>query len=137
MTPSPKTRTALPPVPLITSETDRMSTTIRTIPHTVSTDVEATPVKRTPSPPTIFGNEEMLNFSPSHITPTPTTTALKPTPTSSSPPFKEEMLCAHLAVAETNRSIIKTTSANSISTSLQFTPTPPGSFPHIHLAHAT
>ncbi|KAG2335828.1 hypothetical protein BDR05DRAFT_1018764 [Suillus weaverae] len=134
--PSPKTRTALPLAPLTTSETDGMMTTIQTVSHTASTDAKATPMRRTPSPPTFIDDEEMLNLFPSCTTPTPTPAAPKPTSANSSPPSEEEMLRAHLAVAETNRSIIKTTGANSMSTSPQFTPAPPGGFPHIHLAHA-
>ncbi|KAG2153621.1 uncharacterized protein EDB93DRAFT_1135828 [Suillus bovinus] len=42
----------------------------------------------------------------------------------------------HLAVAETNRSIIKSNGINSLMVIPQFTPTPIGGFPHIHLAHA-
>ncbi|KAG2748716.1 hypothetical protein P692DRAFT_201805636 [Suillus brevipes Sb2] len=113
-----------------------MPNTIQSVTHTASIDAEATPMRRTPSPPTILDDEEMLDFSPSRITPTPTPSAPKPTSANSSPPSEEELLRAHLAVAETNRSIIKTTGANSMSTAPQFTPAPPGGFPHIHLAHA-
>ncbi|KAG2112933.1 hypothetical protein BD769DRAFT_1391771 [Suillus cothurnatus] len=49
---------------------------------------------------------------------------------------EEDLLQAHLAVAKTNRSIIKSNGTNSLTVIPQFTPVPIGGFPHIHLAHA-
>jgi hypothetical protein len=63
----------------------------------------------------------------------PTVTCTKPSTTSQA--SEEELLHAHLAVAETNRSIIKSNSINSLTVIPQFTPVPMGGFPHIHLAH--
>jgi hypothetical protein len=67
--------------------------------------------------------------------------ALSPTATRTKPPTtpqasEEDLLRAHLAVAETNRSIIKSNGINSLTVIPQFTPVPMGGFPHIHLAHA-
>ncbi|KAG1822464.1 uncharacterized protein BJ212DRAFT_1476891 [Suillus subaureus] len=120
--PSPMLRTALPPVPLTESEADSMH--------------ESHPSEDTTPPPTVNDDEVMLDFSPPRTTPTSTPTTPKPRPANPSPPSEEEMLHAYLMVAETNRSIIKSTSANSMSAIPQFTPAPPGGFPHIHLAHA-
>jgi hypothetical protein len=50
--------------------------------------------------------------------------------------LEESHLRAHLAVAETNRSIIRNSSSNQLSGTLQFTPAPPGGFPRIHYAHS-
>ncbi|KAG1808026.1 uncharacterized protein BJ212DRAFT_1485306 [Suillus subaureus] len=138
LTPSPNTRTALPPVLLMASEADRMPSTAQTAPHSAGTDVEVTPKRTPPPPPTVSDDKEMLDFFPPCFTPTPTPASPPnlPPPNNPSPPSEEEMLHAHLVVVETNRSIIKTTGTNSMSTSLQFMPAPQGGFPHIHLAHA-
>jgi hypothetical protein len=50
--------------------------------------------------------------------------------------LEEDLLRAHLAIAETNQSIIKSNSTNSLTVIPQFIPIPIGGFPHIHLAHA-
>lgn len=66
--------------------------------------------------------------------PNPSKTPSKPPATS--PASEEDILRAHLAVAETNRSIIRSNGVNSLTVVPQFTPIPIGGFPHIHLAHA-
>ncbi|KAG2738876.1 hypothetical protein P692DRAFT_20757335 [Suillus brevipes Sb2] len=48
----------------------------------------------------------------------------------------EDSLRAQLEVAETNRSIVRSTAPPSVNTSQRFTPAPEGGFPPIHLAHA-
>ncbi|KAG1763765.1 hypothetical protein EDD22DRAFT_846228 [Suillus occidentalis] len=74
---------------------------------------------------------------PNPFTPTSTTT---PSPSKSATQpvthSEEDLLRAHLAVAETNRSIVKLNGANSLTTIPHFTPIPTGGFPQIHLSHA-
>ncbi|KAG1846737.1 hypothetical protein F4604DRAFT_1688272 [Suillus subluteus] len=80
------------------------------------------------------GNEDAVMTDEHPSTPPPTQTATKPL--NPAPPTEEDLLRAHLAVVETNRSIIKLNGANSLTSIPQFTPIPVGGFPHIHLAHA-
>ncbi|KAG1865425.1 hypothetical protein F4604DRAFT_2026733 [Suillus subluteus] len=74
------------------------------------------------------------NAGPS--SPLTTTTPNTHKPANNTPPSEEELLRAHLAVAETNRSIIKSNGINSLTVIPQFTPVPTNGFPRIHLAHA-
>jgi hypothetical protein len=73
-------------------------------------------------------------LDPPVSTSSPTATRTKPS--TSSQASEEDLLRAHLAVAETNRSIIRSNGINSLTVIPQFTPIPMGGFPHIHLAHA-
>ncbi|KAG1808549.1 hypothetical protein EV424DRAFT_1573989 [Suillus variegatus] len=49
---------------------------------------------------------------------------------------EEEAILAHLALAETNRSILSQNGPNHNTTLPQFTPTPIGGFPRVHMAHS-
>ncbi|KAG1807459.1 uncharacterized protein BJ212DRAFT_1303429 [Suillus subaureus] len=81
--------------------------------------------------PVPMDDETMLD--PPVPTTTPTATCTKPS--TSSQESEEDLLHAHLAIAETNRSIIRSNGINSLMVIPQFTPIPMGGFPHIHLAH--
>ncbi|KAG2048518.1 hypothetical protein BDR06DRAFT_1012972 [Suillus hirtellus] len=68
------------------------------------------------------------------LPPPPSTTTS--TPSKPITHSEEDLLRAHLAVAETNRSIVKLNGSNSLTAILHFTPIPLGGFPQIHLSHA-
>ncbi|KAG1883456.1 hypothetical protein F4604DRAFT_1677773 [Suillus subluteus] len=135
-TPSPPPRTALPPVPQ-TENKDRAATpTARPNPITPDPEEEMPPVERTTEcthPNVVGDDEEMLDQAPPLTTTTTTPNAHQPANTT--PPSEEELLRAHLAVAEINRSIIKSNGINSLTVIPQFTPIPMNGFPRIHLAH--
>ncbi|KAG2738231.1 hypothetical protein P692DRAFT_20842082 [Suillus brevipes Sb2] len=73
------------------------------------------------------------NTIPNPFTPPSTTTSTPSKPVTHS---EEDLLRAHLAVAETNRSIVKLNGSNSLTAIPHFTPVPIGGFPQIHLSHA-
>ncbi|KAG1882728.1 hypothetical protein F4604DRAFT_1921327 [Suillus subluteus] len=73
------------------------------------------------------------NTIPNPFTPPSTTTSTPSKPVAHS---EEDLLRAHLAVAETNRSIVKLNGSNSLTAIPHFTPVPLGGFPQIHLSHA-
>ncbi|KAG1817198.1 uncharacterized protein BJ212DRAFT_1501057 [Suillus subaureus] len=77
-------------------------------------------------------DETMSDLPVTMLSPTATRTK----PSTSSQASEEDLLHAHLAVTETNCSIIRSNSINSLVVIPQFTPIPMGGFPHIHLAHA-
>jgi hypothetical protein len=49
---------------------------------------------------------------------------------------EENSILAHLALAEANRSILSQNGINHRTVLPQFTPTPIGGFPHVHMAHS-
>ncbi|KAG2751352.1 hypothetical protein P692DRAFT_20727477 [Suillus brevipes Sb2] len=49
---------------------------------------------------------------------------------------EEDSILAHLALAEANRSILSQNGVNHRTVLPQFTPTPIGGFPHVHMAHS-
>ncbi|KAG1809374.1 uncharacterized protein BJ212DRAFT_1484493 [Suillus subaureus] len=73
------------------------------------------------------------NTIPNPFIPPSTTTSTPSKPITHS---KEDLLRAHLTVAETNHSIVKLNSLNSLTAIPHFTPIPLGGFPQIHLSHA-
>ncbi|KAG1874965.1 hypothetical protein F4604DRAFT_1925120 [Suillus subluteus] len=66
------------------------------------------------------------------FSPPSTTTS---TPSKPATHSEEDLLRAHLAVAEMNCSIVKLSGSNSLTAILHFTPIPLGGFPQIHLSH--
>ncbi|KAG2741210.1 hypothetical protein P692DRAFT_20752186 [Suillus brevipes Sb2] len=134
-TPSPLPRTATPSAPLTEAENITVSSVPQPSHLPVNMETES-PHASTP-PPAPTDDEAMLVYSNHCASPTSPPTTPKPAkPATPSTPSEEDLLRAHLAVAETNRSIIKSSGVNSLSTIPQFTPAPAGGFPHIHLAHA-
>ncbi|KAG2114093.1 hypothetical protein BD769DRAFT_1673520 [Suillus cothurnatus] len=71
------------------------------------------------------------NIIPNPLTP-PSTTSTPSKPVVHS---EEDLLRAHLAVAETNHSIFKLNSSNPLTAIPHSTPVPLGGFPQIHLSH--
>ncbi|KAG1732700.1 hypothetical protein EDD22DRAFT_852699 [Suillus occidentalis] len=89
------------------------------------------PTQCPPQPLLDADDEVMLENSP----PSTSLTSVPPKPAPTASSTEEDLLRAHLAVAETNRSIIRSNGVNSLTVVPQFTPIPQGGFPHIHLAH--
>jgi hypothetical protein len=90
------------------------------------------PTQRLPQPLLDADDEVMSENTP----PSTSLTSVPPKPALTASSTEEDLLRAHLAVAETNRSIIRSNGVNSLTVVPQFTPIPQGGFPHIHLAHA-
>ncbi|KAG2105870.1 uncharacterized protein F5147DRAFT_654103 [Suillus discolor] len=129
-TPSPKPRTSISQMPLSESEENVTTPTLNSLIFVKDTTVEmpldtlhSSPAQ-TPAPADDDEMTDLLISSPPPTKPAATTQALE-----------EDLLRAHLAVAETNRSIIKSNGTNSLTVIPQFTPVSIGGFPHIHLAH--
>lgn len=65
------------------------------------------------------------------------TMSAPPSPTATRPrTAEEEAILAHLALAETNRSVLSQNGPNHNTILPQFTPTPIGGFPRVHMAHS-
>ncbi|KAG0700959.1 hypothetical protein DFH29DRAFT_876238 [Suillus ampliporus] len=134
-TPSLTPRTTIPPTSA--PEPNTSPSTTSKPPLSPTTDIEVETLLTPPSPSTLrppvdADDEVMSDHSPPPTSLTPVT--LKTT--TPAPSTEEDLLRAHLTVAETNRSIIRSNGVNSLTVIPQFTPIPQGGFPHIHLAHA-
>ncbi|KAG1819172.1 uncharacterized protein BJ212DRAFT_1479281 [Suillus subaureus] len=130
-TPSPKPHTTVSQLPPSESEENATTLTLNSLIFTKDTTVEmpldtlhSSPAQ-TPAP---TDDDEMTDLIISSPLPTK--------PAVSTQDSEEDLLRAHLAVTETNQSIIKSNSTNSLTVIPQFTPIPIGGFPHIHLTHA-
>ncbi|KAG1768937.1 hypothetical protein EV702DRAFT_1049913 [Suillus placidus] len=134
-TPTPSPRQHISQVPPTESEENATTPTINSLIFAKDKEVEmplATlhqPPAQTPAPMEDDTMSDLLVVTPS-LTPART----KPPATSQT--SEEDLLRAHLAVAETNHSIIRSNGINSLTVIPHFTPIPIGGFPHIHLAHA-
>ncbi|KAG1761436.1 hypothetical protein EDD22DRAFT_847749 [Suillus occidentalis] len=133
-TPSPSPRTNISQAPPTESEENATTPTINSLIFSRDKEIEMPLDTLHHSPaqtPVPMDDETMLD------PPVPTTPMVTRTkPSTSSQESEEDLLRAHLAVAETNRSIIRSNGINSLTVIPQFTPIPMGGFPHIHLAHA-
>ncbi|KAG1870926.1 hypothetical protein C8R48DRAFT_670527 [Suillus tomentosus] len=137
---------SLPPTP---------SPNPRPPPHSLTQDASETsvPTSPAPAPPPVEAGgtspdeettvEDLSNsiHAPSHdedaaMSDNSPPTYSYPSPPKPATPTEEDLLRAHLAVAETNRAIVKPSGTNSLTMIPQFTPIPAGGFPKIHLAHA-
>ncbi|KAG1887739.1 hypothetical protein F4604DRAFT_1916559 [Suillus subluteus] len=132
--PSPPPRTAPPPVDNPEHKENVVTPTVHSVPLPADTKDEMLLEKpNLPNPNIDVDDETMSDNSPPRYNPTPNppiTNTLNPSS------LEEDILHAHLVVAETNRSIIKSNSINSLAVVPQFIPAPVGGFPCIHLAHA-
>ncbi|KAG1792606.1 uncharacterized protein HD556DRAFT_1444285 [Suillus plorans] len=124
-TPSPTPRIIIPPILVPEPITNHDTTPILPLSSTFDMEDETLPTPPShspPHPPSDADDEVILTSVP----PKTTIPALS---------TEEDLLRAHLAVAETNRSIIRSNSINSLTAIPQFTPVLQGGFPHIHLTH--
>ncbi|KAG2108524.1 uncharacterized protein F5147DRAFT_652874 [Suillus discolor] len=129
-TPSPKPRTSISQMPPSESEENVSTPTLNSLIFAKDTTVEmpldtlhSSPVQN----PALADDDEMTDLLVSSPPPS------KPAATTQA--SEEDLLRAHLAVAKTNWSIIKSNGTNSLTVIPQFTPVPIGGFPHIHFAH--
>ncbi|KAG1827671.1 hypothetical protein EV424DRAFT_1537254 [Suillus variegatus] len=127
-------RITIPPILVPEPTTTPVTTPKPSLSHTIDMEDEMLPIPPShspPHPPSDADNKVMSDHSP----PSTSLTSVPLKTTTSAPSTEEDLLHAHLAIAETNRSIIRLNSINSLMVITQFTPVPQGSFPHIHLAH--
>ncbi|KIK33784.1 hypothetical protein CY34DRAFT_18154 [Suillus luteus UH-Slu-Lm8-n1] len=134
-TPSPSPRTYISQVPPTESEESATTPTINSLIFSRDQEVEMPLDTLYHSPtqsPVPMDDETMLDPP----VPTTTTTVTRTKPSAPKQESEKDLLRAHLAVTETNHSIIRSNGINSLTVIPQFTPIPMGGFPHIHLAHA-
>ncbi|KAG1850501.1 hypothetical protein C8R48DRAFT_778165 [Suillus tomentosus] len=134
-TPSPTPRNTTPPISAPELITTPVTTPKTSLSPTIDMEDETFPTPPShspPCPPPVANDEVMTDHSP----PSTSQTSVPPKKNTPAPSTEEDLLRAHLAVAETNRSIIRSNGVNSLTVIPQFTPVPQSGFPHIHLAHA-
>ncbi|KAG2740667.1 hypothetical protein P692DRAFT_20881369 [Suillus brevipes Sb2] len=133
-TPSPRSSVSTPDTPTPASRVIQGRSPIADATQTESVNETSTQRESTPAPKSdladsIHAPQNTPDDQEMNAPHTPDTLNHAHTP-------EEEAILAHLALAETNRSIVRQDGPNHRNTLPQFTPTPIGGFPKTHMSHS-